>query len=419
MFLNAPHKDAVQPELGSGQAIARQGFGAPATGSGRTWMEDRVQMPSRTAGDTSPGACFVPALRLFVSLAVVGMLAACANTANLSASQEAARYQAAAQHYYPPPGPPSDPWGPYIVEASSRYDVPAPWIRQVMRAESGGRVMDTSTAGAMGLMQVMPDTYRDLRNQYGLGTDPYNPHDNIMAGTAYLRQMYDLYGFPGFLAAYNAGPGRLQDYLTNNRPLPAETRHYVAEIAPYIVGYGPEHPSPAARLAMNRLPIHIPPGPRYPAPSRRHPAVMMAENRGVQSLGRHPVQTIELAELPPPPPLPRPAASHGGFHLISPAMADTLPARYRHPDPAGGKWAIQVGAYGSVGEAQHATEQARARVGALLVRAEPVVGRVRTSHAVLYRARLSGLSRDAAIAACRKIDRSKGACMVLSPDVQG
>jgi hypothetical protein len=421
LFLNDPQKVAGQLRLRNRQTAGRCGDpGGPGVSCSRVRVEDCDQMPSPTVSRPSPVLSHLSTLRLLACLAVLGLLAACATTnGGLSASQEAARYQAMARRYYPPPGPPSDPWGPYIVEASNRYDVPIPWIRQVMRAESGGRVFDTSSAGAMGLMQVMPDTYRDLRAQYGLGDDPYNPHDNIMAGTAYLRQMYDLYGFPGFLAAYNAGPGRLDDYLTRNRPLPDETRHYVAKIAPSIVGISPNHPAPAASYAMNQLPIDIPPGPRYPRPPHRHPAAMLAESRSSRSLGRGAVQTTELAELPPPPPLPQPAARHGGFRLIAPAMAETLPVRRGGATGASGKWAIQVGAYGNPGEARQAAEQARAKAASLLSHAQPMVGRVQTAHAVLYRARLLGLSRDAAIAACEKIGHDRGACMVLSPDVQG
>ena len=76
------------------------------------------------------------------------------------------------------------------------------WIRSVMRVESGGNQYQngqliTSSAGAMGLMQVMPETYDELHDRYSLGDDPFDPHDNILAGTAYLREMYDIYGSPG------------------------------------------------------------------------------------------------------------------------------------------------------------------------------------------------------------------------------
>ena len=113
-----------------------------------------------------------------------------------------------------PPGSPDDPWGPYIAEASIRFAVPETWIREVMRQESGGREyiggsLITSPKGAMGLMQVMPETYQELRGRYGLDADPYHPRNNVLAGTAYIREMYDRFGSPAFLAAYNAGPSRV------------------------------------------------------------------------------------------------------------------------------------------------------------------------------------------------------------------
>ena len=128
-------------------------------------------------------------------------------------------------------------WAPYIKEASRRFGVAEDWIRAVMRMESGGRTLSddkspiTSHAGAMGLMQVMPDTYRDMRLQHGLGANPHDPHDNVLAGTAYLRWLYDKYGYPKMFAAYNAGPGTLEAQLAGTRKLPGETRAYVRGIA--------------------------------------------------------------------------------------------------------------------------------------------------------------------------------------------
>jgi hypothetical protein len=85
----------------------------------------------------------------------------------------------------------------------------------------------------MGLMQIMPETWTQLRLRYDLGADPYDPHDNILAGTAYLRELRDRYGSPGFLAAYNAGPARYEEHLAG-RPLPAETRAYLEKLVPVI-----------------------------------------------------------------------------------------------------------------------------------------------------------------------------------------
>lgn len=121
-----------------------------------------------------------------------------------------------------------------VTEAAQRFGMPERWITAVMRVESAFDARATSPAGAMGLMQVMPQTYASLRLRYGLGADPYHPRDNILAGTAYLREMYDRFGAAGFLAAYNAGPGRYQEHLNAGRPLPLETRDYVAKLAPKI-----------------------------------------------------------------------------------------------------------------------------------------------------------------------------------------
>jgi hypothetical protein len=124
-----------------------------------------------------------------------------------------------------------------IAAASQRFGIPEAWIRAVMRAESAGDRHAVSHRGAMGLMQVMPATWAGLRAQHGLGADPFLPHDNILAGTAYLREMLDRFGsVPLMLAAYNAGPRRVESHLAMGQPLPAETRAYVATLAPLLTG---------------------------------------------------------------------------------------------------------------------------------------------------------------------------------------
>jgi len=131
----------------------------------------------------------------------------------------------------------ADPHGGHIAEASQRFGIPEHWIRAVLRAESAGDVRAISSAGAIGLMQVMPDTWAGLRARYRLGRDPYDPRDNILAGTAYLREMWDRYGnVAAMLTAYNAGPGRYDEHRAMGRPLPAETRAYVAALAPAFGG---------------------------------------------------------------------------------------------------------------------------------------------------------------------------------------
>jgi hypothetical protein len=118
----------------------------------------------------------------------------------------------------------------FITEASQRFAIPPNWISSVISIESAGDVHVRSPKGAIGLMQIMPATWSELRERYKLGSDPYDPHDNILAGTAYLRELLDRYGSPGVFAAYNAGPARYEEHLAGRR-LPDETRAYDAKLA--------------------------------------------------------------------------------------------------------------------------------------------------------------------------------------------
>ena len=127
-------------------------------------------------------------------------------------------------------------WDRLIAEASKRFGVPRDWIIEVMRQESGGRTVlegdlpITSVAGAMGLMQVMPATYRNMRLDHRLGDDAYDPRNSVLAGTAYLKFLHGKYGYPALFAAYNTGPGNLEANLMGKRNLPAETIAYLANI---------------------------------------------------------------------------------------------------------------------------------------------------------------------------------------------
>jgi len=168
----------------------------------------------------------------------------------------AARAQSA-----PPPAPAQShasdgPFADFIAEASRRFGIPAAWIRAVMQAESDGDARAVSAKGAMGLMQIMPDTWAELRAHYHLGADPFDAHDNTLAGVALLRELYDRYGAPGFLAAYQAGPRRYEDHLTTGRALPPDTRSYVAALAPVISGVSDTHQIAVADpLAWTRAPL--------------------------------------------------------------------------------------------------------------------------------------------------------------------
>ena len=139
----------------------------------------------------------------------------------------------------------------FIAEAAQRFGISQAWIRAVMQAESAGDARAVSPAGAMGLMQIMPGTWSTLQARYGLDADPFDAHDNILAGAAYLRELHDRYGTPGFLAAYNAGPERYDEYLATSRPLPSETVDYLTTIERLL---GPGAPGDASAVAPTARP---------------------------------------------------------------------------------------------------------------------------------------------------------------------
>ncbi|MGV6876458.1 lytic transglycosylase domain-containing protein [Pseudochelatococcus sp. B33] len=130
----------------------------------------------------------------------------------------------------------ADPYAAFVTEASQRFGIPENWIRAVRHEESADDPLAVSPKGAMGLMQIIPSTWRELRLRYDLGDNPIDPRTNILAGTAYLAELHDRYGSPGFLAAYNAGPARYEEHRLLGVPLPDETRAYLDRLAPIIPG---------------------------------------------------------------------------------------------------------------------------------------------------------------------------------------
>lgn len=145
-------------------------------------------------------------------------------------------------------------WRPIIEDASARFGMPTRWIERVMRAESGGRTMLNghpirSRAGAIGLMQLMPATWATMRARLELGTNPDDPRDNILAGTGFLRLMYDRFGYPGLFGAYNAGPGIYAAFLAGRRRLPGETVAYLATVGDAVkAGSSAPQPTPQPSL---------------------------------------------------------------------------------------------------------------------------------------------------------------------------
>ncbi|MBB2160824.1 lytic transglycosylase domain-containing protein [Gluconacetobacter sacchari] len=380
-----------------------------------------------------------------IGLALIGVasLAACGGTPGSRYSRYYARNGA-----YRAPGPPGDPWRPYIADASTRFSVPQEWVRAVIQQESGGHeYLDgqpiTSSAGAMGLMQLMPQTYADMQAQNGLGPDPYEPHDNILAGTAYIRLMYDRYGAPGFLAAYNAGPQRLDDYLQTGRQLPNETINYLASVTPHLgtavalsgplAAYGSDSqmvsatpaslPVAMASAAPAAQPVVVTPTIADPTGGqpvqyaayvpRGAPAGQCAHDPDAAYDPDAPCQPLAP---PMPAPLPPPAP-------VAAVPAAAMPVAARPPLAGGaasgvnyGQWAIQVGAFTSEGQARFANTMARQAAFDALNGARSIVQPVPAFNGrSLYRARLAGLARASAASACSSMHRQGLDCMIVRP----
>jgi hypothetical protein len=475
-------------------------------------------MPSRGNDQRRLNNVFGVWLHIALSLLPVLLLAACADSGGYGTS--AAGYGGptyAPTHYYPPPGPPDDPWGPYINEAASRYDIPGQWIRAVMQQESGGEEQAVSPVGAMGLMQLMPETYQTLEASEGLGTDPFDPHNNILAGAAYIKQMDDRFGAPGFLAAYNAGPADLDAYLSGGQPLPAETVNYLAAVTPNLgtqvafsgplanyasanagvyagppntvnfatgcdvnAAYDPDHPCSATVpaqtsaapviLAVNDIgagagacdvdaaydsaapctpgpsgqtgtcdlnAAYDPANPCAPAPQTGQPQVQpaVAQLGGTSEAAcdpnvaydpNHPCapsptgagsQVALRRSRPAPPPLTSSGSAlyqPGTMPASTPVPAVAL-AVAAAPHPAGaGEWAIQVGAFSTVGLARTVAVGARAQLPGELSSADIALPATTPfGGLVLYRARLVHLSASEALAACSALSRRQLPCVVL------
>jgi hypothetical protein len=353
-------------------------------------------------------------------------------------------------HYYPPPGPPEDPWGPYIREAAARFQVPGHWVRAVMHQESGGEQQATSPVGAMGLMQVMPATYEELRVRHRLGDDPYDPHNNILAGTAYIREMYDRFGAPGFLAAYNAGPDRVDSYLAGRADLPEETVNYLAAITPNlgtdVPRSGPFAVYASARFGRAQRPtvaslaagcdLNAAYNPNRPCTSleraAREPApIQMASVQQAGANGcdlnaaydpNHPCTSVGQAAassalasgslLQTARAQPVSAPTSAALHQATARLPPHLPSR--SVEPSGG-WAIQVGAFANPGLARAVAEGARAQAPNQLRTAALALPTTPSGSSVLYRARLVHLSASAASSACTHLNQRQLPCIVVPP----
>jgi len=120
----------------------------------------------------------------------------------------------------------------FISQASSRHGVEFSLVKAIIKAESDFNPKAVSRAGAMGLMQIMPNNFNELKID-----DPFNPWENIMGGTRYFKKLLTYYKgkLPLALAAYNAGPNAVDLY--KDIPPYWETKNYVEKVMKYYYSY--------------------------------------------------------------------------------------------------------------------------------------------------------------------------------------
>ena len=271
-----------------------------------------------------------------------------------------------------------------------------------------------------------------LSRRYGLGSDPYDPHDNILAGAAYMREMYDIYGSPGFLAAYNAGPDRVDAYLSGGSPLPDETVNYVASIAPRL-GHEVAASGPLASYAGASATSGVAP----PAASDLAYAGGGVTEQAYQSASTvgggddrafdggglvtpyAPTGVVATQAVAPPTASTRTDAllaealpERSVAEVVPKPMPALVPFGRTPPMPAG--WGVQVGAFPDPAASQAVIEQALARSGGLLAGAQSTITPVQRDR-TLYRARLVGLSATTATAACGRLVGLGVSCFTLPP----
>jgi hypothetical protein len=159
-------------------------------------------------------------------------------------------------------------------------------------------------------MQVMPATYAELRDRHGLGPTPADPRDNIMAGTAYLREMYDQFGSPGFLGAYNCGPACYSAVQAGRQRLPKETRQYIAALAPVVAKTAPRGTGGEPATEVVLVAAVEPPKPVS-----------------------QPVEPVQVASAAPPEP-ETPVTAPASAPAVVPAAVLAEPVRIRIEHPA-------------------------------------------------------------------------------------
>ncbi|MFT8419747.1 MAG: transglycosylase SLT domain-containing protein [Acetobacter sp.] len=328
---------------------------------------------------------------------------------------------------YNAPGSALNPWGPYIREASDRFSVPQSWIRAVMQQESGGHQymnghLTRSVHGAVGLMQIKPDTYAQLAQRYHLGSDPYNPHDNIMAASGYIRELYDRFGSPDFLGAYNCGPQCMENHRSRGAALPGYARAYMAAITPHLNDPVPASSQPAQPATLpDQAPIQLaqtgtlPDGPASAPPLADDTLPPPSAGDDSPAASDTPIAEAMFA---PTGNTRSTSAQPAGYQPEYRSVSTTPlagPAIVWRSTGATGNAVIQIGAFSTPTRAMHAIALARQSSPALshaLNRVEKVTP---AGRAPVWRTRLAGLPSGQTDTICSSLRQQGLSCIAITP----
>ncbi|MBS0985443.1 lytic transglycosylase domain-containing protein [Acetobacter thailandicus] len=328
-------------------------------------------------------------LLCFVSLA---LLSACAGHRSTTSEYNTSSGSSA--------GSAVDHWNGYILDASQRFSVPPSWIRAVMQQESGGHQYlhgrkIRSVHGAVGLMQIKPDTYHELARRYHLGSDPYDPHDNIMAGSGYIRELSDRFGSPLFLAAYNCGPQCAENHRSRGSSLPDYARHYMASIKPHLNDPIPAMLKPAS--------LSFPAAPVMPVQ-----VVSDTASARTSSQSAYGVAPALPDDTPPPP-----APVKGGY------TSAEVPVAVTQAVSSSASWAAVSSESGIVQAGAFSTQERAVAVSNLARRCAPALAgsatRIeRLSGSAVWRVRFVGVPAAQISSVCAALHRRSIACIPVS-----
>jgi soluble lytic murein transglycosylase-like protein len=238
----------VRAGLGMASFMPRRHFDSGGSATDDVMVDDRPSSGwSAALSPVSPVAAAYGAQNPYASAQVAD--ASAAPVAGIGTTPEAPRMVASAEAPPLAPSPQAAPSAPpqagigaaapnysptqhAIVNAARNEGIDPKWALAIAHQESGAQHYDAngnpkvSSAGAIGTMQLMPETAKDL------GVNPYDPGQNIQGGVHYLKQMLDRYGGDVQLAsaAYNAGPKRVDAFVNKGTPLPGETQNYVPSV---------------------------------------------------------------------------------------------------------------------------------------------------------------------------------------------